>query len=211
MNFFKLLSCIIAACLLASCNLIFSEYYRAPQTKLTIIDASTKEPVEGAVVLANWPISSRSSYDGGGVAGSLAFFEKLTDANGEVEFPAWGPLRSGTWNRSVELTGPNILIFKRGYEYLKLRNSSFVYPGNTYPMASRWHNKIIEYKVFTGSDEEYVQRIGSLRRDFHWLGVKCKSDKAKRMVGLLDEMRDYLNSKGLSPGYGEVVTPCDQL
>jgi hypothetical protein len=77
-----------------------------------IIDAETKEPIEGVVVLGVWYTSQFSP------AGATHNFydarETITDKNGEFSIPGMG-LRILS-----NLEPMNVLIFKSGYEHIGL-------------------------------------------------------------------------------------------
>lgn len=77
-----------------------------------VIDAETKQPIEGVVVLGVWYKEEPN------VAGSSSTFydakETVTDKSGEFKIPGMG-LKILSNVRTM-----NILIFKAGYEYLGL-------------------------------------------------------------------------------------------
>lgn len=82
-----------------------------------IIDIETKEPIEGAVVLAVWQRAYRT------VSGDKTYFyeakEVLTDKEGNFEIPAYTPINLLPIISYIR--GPEFTIFKPAYER---------YPGN---------------------------------------------------------------------------------
>lgn len=76
-----------------------------------VIDAETKKPIEGAVVLAVWDRNYRTP-----AGGSSYFYEAkevLTDKEGKFEIPAYTPINLLPLISYIE--GPVFTIFKPGY------------------------------------------------------------------------------------------------
>ena len=76
-----------------------------------VIDAETKQPIEGVVVLGVWYKEEPN------VAGSTSTFydakETVTDKNGDFKIPGMGL-------KILSNVGTmNVLIFKAGYEYMR--------------------------------------------------------------------------------------------
>jgi len=97
--------------MLAGCGPISPLFAGGPY-KGRVIDAETKEPIVGAVVLAVW--YRRAPGLGGPSQGFLDAEETLTDKNGEFVIGEHPPasLIPGTW-----VDGPNITIFYPNYGY----------------------------------------------------------------------------------------------
>ncbi len=86
--------------------------YHKPAFKGKVIDAETKEPIEGAVVVV---VYSKTSI---GIAESYSVVinvrETLTDKNGEFYFPSYTTIiQPLSWNPGWQ--GVDIIIFKPGY------------------------------------------------------------------------------------------------
>jgi hypothetical protein len=97
--------------MLAGCGPISPLFAGGPY-KGRVIDAETKEPIVGAVVLAVW--YRRAPGLGGPSQGFLDAEETLTDKNGEFVIGEHPPasLIPGTW-----VDGPNITIFYPNYGF----------------------------------------------------------------------------------------------
>jgi len=89
-------------------------YYSKPEFRGSVIDAQTKQPIEGAVVVVlyykyefNWP--------GGGSSVPMNAKETLTDNKGEFYFPPYktmiSPLSGGSY--------ADFIIFKPGYKAIE--------------------------------------------------------------------------------------------
>ena len=63
--------------------------YHKPAFKGKVIDAETKEPIEGAVVVVVYKKHSLISGPGGGYSSVIKVKEILTDKNGEFYFPSY--------------------------------------------------------------------------------------------------------------------------
>ncbi len=78
-----------------------------------VIDTETREPIEGAVVLAVWKMSTCTL--GGGVSTYYDAKETVTDKNGEFEVPRLVSFNINPLYYLDDLT--EITIFKPGYTY----------------------------------------------------------------------------------------------
>lgn len=95
---------------------LFLAAYAAPVLaagpwKGKVIDVETKEPLEGAVVLAVWDRYYRTP-----TGGSTYFYEAketLTDKDGKFEIPSYTPINLLPIISYIE--GPKFIIFKPGY------------------------------------------------------------------------------------------------
>jgi hypothetical protein len=102
---------------LNACSSAPSEYSAGP-TYATVVDAETKQPVEGAVVVAQWKLQGGLEFHGIGV---FVARESTTDASGKFHIDGWGPLprpREGV----LDHADPQILVFKSGYRVANLHN-----------------------------------------------------------------------------------------
>ncbi len=87
--------------------------YHKPAFKGKVIDAETKKPIEGAVVVVvyekgNW------NGPGGGYTSAVKVKETLTDKNGEFKFPSYTTLILPFLSEESDAV---FLIYKPGYGY----------------------------------------------------------------------------------------------
>lgn len=94
--------------------------YSAEPINAQIVDAETKRPIEGVVIVANWQLKE-GTLGGSVPAGQLMVMETVTDKEGKFTFPAWGP--KTTWKGHLVNEDPQLLIFKSGYRYRRLLNA----------------------------------------------------------------------------------------
>src|SRR3989338_7708901 len=66
--------------------------YHKPEFKGKVIDAETKEPIEGAVVVVVYNKHTLISGPGGGHSSVIKVKETLTDKKGEFYFPSYTTL-----------------------------------------------------------------------------------------------------------------------
>jgi hypothetical protein len=85
--------------------------YHKPEFKGKVIDAETKEPIEGAVVVVIYNKHTLISGPGGGYSSVIKVKEILTDKNGEFHFPSYTTLIQPN---SIEDTA-EFIIYKAGY------------------------------------------------------------------------------------------------
>lgn len=85
--------------------------YHKPEFKGKVIDAETKEPIEGAVVVVVYYKHSLISGPGGGYTSVVKIKEALTDKNGEFYFPSYTTLIQPN---SIE-DDARFIIYKPGY------------------------------------------------------------------------------------------------
>lgn len=155
--------------------------YSAEPIEARVIDAETKQPVEGVIVTANWQLFH--STVGGRVPGNqLRVMEAVTDKDGRFHFPAWGPKLS-LWGY-LDNRDPQLLLFKPGYEYKRLENEVSSKTNMASRRRSEWNGKTIEMKPFKGTAEEYAGHLSFLKTDlgFAYNGENCEWKYVPRML-----------------------------
>ena len=92
--------------------------YSAGETWGTVIDAESKQPISGALVIALWDLEGGSHRD---VTGTFQVLEAVTAQDGSFRMPSWGPLPRP--KRGV-LDGydPQLLVIKNGYQIKRVFN-----------------------------------------------------------------------------------------
>lgn len=101
--------------------------YSATSITTRVVDADSKEPLEGTIVVADWRLQSGAE---GGSPGQLMLLETTTDHSGTFHFPAWGPKKAVRgWLGNSD---PDILLFKDGYQFKVAKNPSHNTAGYAY-------------------------------------------------------------------------------
>ncbi len=119
----KILLGFLTIILLFNCSAVFA----AGPWKGKVIDIETKEPLDGAVVLAVWERVYRTP------AGDNSYFyeakEVLTDKEGRFEIPAYTPIN--LLPLISYMRGPHFIIFKPAYLSIEWWHEEYFLEGST--------------------------------------------------------------------------------
>jgi len=98
---------VVVVLVLCSCR----QSWEAPTQNARVVDAETKVPVPGAIVVTSWELFAR----GGWPAGTVQVQETLTDSDGRFVISGWGP--EVRWSRPVRMEPhqPMIRVLADGY------------------------------------------------------------------------------------------------
>ena len=110
----------IALLCVAAFNLTACNRYSAEPIEGWVIDADTKKPIEGVIVVANWQLH-KSTVGGKIPAAHLNILETLTDNNGLFYFEGWES-KTAQWGFFID-RDPELLFYKKGYEYRSLKKT----------------------------------------------------------------------------------------
>lgn len=165
--------------------------YSAQPIRGTVVDATTGQPLEGVIIVAQW-ILYETSVGGQNPRKRLQVLETVTAPDGSYVFPGWGP-EPNLWNLDLAkaymccfLTNrdPALDYFKPGYRPLGLQNRP---ERNTSVRTSDWDGKTIEIDPFKGSVDEWGKTIGFLQTDLNWGNLDWRL--YPRMVLAIEEQR----------------------
>ena len=137
--------------------------YSAAEIRGRVVDAETKQPVEGVHVVAQWILQT-------GIFHSvrvtrLHIMETVTDVKGEYYFAAWGPKpRPPLSSRST--ADPRLTFFKPGYRVLERNNREP--PSQDALGVSIWHGKIVSLDPFRGTPEQWAFLLGIMQDTLAW-------------------------------------------
>lgn len=145
-------------------------FYSAGPWRGVVLDADTKEPIEGAVVAAIW----QRAYDSG--LGSYTIFqqaeEALTDKAGRFEIPAYTEKRGKSFWRTQDLKGdpkahllysgpiirdPDLIIYKPTYGNFPNQDELVIYaigPGRSTVEYQELHKKIVKGQEITWAERK---------------------------------------------------------
>ncbi|HXC61029.1 MAG TPA: carboxypeptidase-like regulatory domain-containing protein, partial [Nitrospiria bacterium] len=163
-----------------------------------VVNKETGEPVEGAVVVAQWilatpPEGKENDY--------WIVIETVTDAEGKYSIPGWGP-EGRPRSRWLDKYDPALEVFKPGYWPEGLANrpegvlgAIGINPRGTRVRESYWNGKDIQFIPFkigetigikelypfetsderiAMSQEKWAEEIDSVQNDVNWGGVGKK-------------------------------------
>jgi len=78
-----------------------------------VVDAETKQPIDGVIVVAMWRLSQFLSQGFGGYAKVI---EVKTDKEGNFKIPFWITFKPWKFNSAMHDLAPEIVIYKPGYK-----------------------------------------------------------------------------------------------
>lgn len=129
--------------------------YSAESIEATVVDEETRQPIEGAVVVARWPIYGGLHPDS---VRTFELLETTTDKNGRFNFPAWGPTM---YLGEGAVLDPRITVFKSGYKHRIVAEPFEMDFRRMHETIRRstWNGKAIELKKFSGTPEEWMNNM----------------------------------------------------
>jgi len=139
--------------------------YSAEPITATVIDAESRQALEGVNVLVLWDLEDPNGRGGQ----HWAFEETVTDKEGRFHFPGWGPkpvprtLGSPAWRLGSEQ--PVVYLFRSGYPLESVSNpwESWMLGNSTWTgeklRRSVWTGKTIELRRFSGSEQQYLNQL----------------------------------------------------
>jgi hypothetical protein len=188
----------VCTLLLLYCGMSAAVEYSAKEITARVVDAETKEPLEGVVVVAHWQLNG--GLEGWSPLGELMVMDAVTDQNGAFHFPAWGPKKIPEGldsNARLKDLDPELLLFKSGHRWQELSNSkSMEQMSHKGPAvrSSDYDGKTIELEKFKGTPEEYRRHLSYYMFSLQPLQRHCAWKGMPRMIGALNQ-----ESKRLGP------------
>ena len=173
--------------------------YSAEAIEAWVVDAGTKKPVKGVIVVAHWQLLS--GWEGHYPMGQMMVMETVTDKTGRFYFPPWGPkwhLGSGI----LKERDPQLLLFKPGYRPRTLTNQ-YNFSDEMYTKSlrtSQWHGKTIELEPFEGGLEEYMKHLSSLNTSLRTVvgyDSECQWRKMPKMLSAIFQQDQIFRDKGI--------------
>ncbi|MFC4313122.1 carboxypeptidase-like regulatory domain-containing protein [Steroidobacter flavus] len=151
-----------------------------------VVDEGTDAPIAGAIVLVNWQIKGMEGYP----QGQLGIFERVTDAAGRFQIPAWGPKRP-PMGTTVDASDPTVRVFKNGYEPLVVRR-----PPNSKDSA---HVEMLRLRRFEGTAESYASQMDEFWRplNVNFVIGRCEWSLAAQMIHALVRLRGEFDRAGI--------------
>ena len=136
-------------------------FYSKPEFRGRVIDAETKKPIEGAVVVALY--YKRHLVGGPGGPNSYVFNTKetLTDKNGEFYISSYFSITPFS-----EDVGAWFIIFKPGYKSIEGRGLNAVFPGVTIGLEDYFDTDVIgkeveiKYNNYSGETKTWKGILG---------------------------------------------------
>jgi hypothetical protein len=185
---------------LPSCG---AKQYAAEAITATVVDAQTRKPVEGALVIAHW-IATDVIAIAAHEVGTVEILEAITDSAGKFHFDAWGP-KDYVGAGMLGASDPDITVFKRGYEPLWVGNGRYETPPSKDASqrktgavrSSLWNGETLTLKPFKGSTEQFARlSYGPVVSDLMSLKSPCAWTRIPRAIAYLEEERQAIRKSG---------------
>ncbi|MGH2651042.1 MAG: carboxypeptidase-like regulatory domain-containing protein [Actinomycetota bacterium] len=139
------------------------EAYSGAEIRGWVVDAETKQPIEGVYVVAQSLLDTGlRQYT------PLHMTETITDAKGEYHIPAWGPKPRPTFSR-LEDSDPVLTFFRPGYRMFTRSNP--VDRNDSAVRASRWDGKTISLQPFRGTPDDWADQLWRVQSRLQWGGL----------------------------------------
>lgn len=186
---------------LAACASSYPSHYSAEAISAKVIDAETREPLDGVIVVANWQLLG--GIEGNYPVGQMQVLETQTGPDGVFRFPAWGPLKRP--HGHLLDADPQLLLFKPGYEYQRLYNWFEVSWGRLREPVRRsdWNRRVITLKRFKGAIQAYEDHFEALNKELEHVATDdpkdCNWKKLPRTIVAISRERKLLEEKGINP------------
>jgi hypothetical protein len=155
------------------CPHIVACQYEAPAFTIRVVDQQTGRPLADVHAIASWLVHDRRR-------GVLMALEAISGPDGQLAFPAWGPIRSAVAGM-VDGRDPIISLFRPGYRAKLIHNATPL----EQPFTARVHafeqaGQSFELVPFQGNTVETLTDLrkardpfeGATVSDFHPASVK---------------------------------------
>jgi hypothetical protein len=128
--------------------------YESPGFRIIVADKVTGQPLADVHALAEWV-----QHGSHGRAGPLMVQDALSQADGVLAFPAWGPIRGYRLGLMLNLD-PALTLFKPGYRTLLIQNA---YPRDTTETTRRRRfgqdGQTFDLAPFRGSASDWLAQL----------------------------------------------------
>jgi hypothetical protein len=130
--------------------------YSAKEIRVTVVEAETGKPLEGAIVVAQWVLFMSNPVHGDH-GPRLYVTEAITNAEGKLYIPGWGPKPNPRYPfTSLIDRDPMLSFLKPGFRPLVIQNR---WDRNDSVRFSEWDGKTIKLERFIGTDAEWAKEL----------------------------------------------------
>lgn len=167
-------------------NLITPLVYVSKAIDGRAIDANTREPIEGAVVVVDWMLETNHGYP----KGEIAVFEVTTDATGHFSIPRWGPRIRIPFRGHIRGNQPTMRIFKPEYLPIVVNNTPQTRLFRDYAdryLEFRLVNHSYEMERYGKVDEFYAEKLATLTYSLDYIsrGRGCEWRQVPKILEAL--------------------------
>lgn len=176
--------------------------YSAKPITAKVIDAQSRQPIDGVVVVAHWELNG--GLEGGNIEGNMMVMETVTDSAGRFHFPGWGPKpkpKGTSFSAQLKSNDPQIYLFKSGYRPGEFNNALDLEKERLDPRVrtSDWDGKELPLQKFEGSLNDYAaMEILSFSYELdRTLGPRCTWTNIPLMILALREQTETFEAAGI--------------
>jgi hypothetical protein len=175
-------------------GLLFGETYSSPEIRAHVV-TPTGQPVEGAIVVATWGVSTNLNNVS---AGQLAISEVITDKSGEFRIPPWGPryVSRGV----IQGHEPTIRIFHPDFFPVVVDNG-FTMKTASSIIKFRLQDQAITLTPFHGTPKQHEEALSGLISTLDFINEEppnaiCYSYGIPKLLATLQHVSDSIRSEG---------------
>jgi hypothetical protein len=179
--------------------------YSARPTWGTVVDAGTKEPVAGALVIAMWQLSGGMEYSH---AGTFKISEAISN---RFEIAGWGPEPAPAAGE-LNQYDPMVLVYLPGYVPKTFLNKPLPdFHERAKLVEHNWlaNGQPLEIEKTTGPFRYYQGRWDGLYSFVYETlnnGSRCEWKHIPKTIRALVDDERYARSQGITPGFNLSVT-----
>lgn len=135
------------------CPHIVACEYEAPGFTIKVVDKQTGQPLADVHAMATWLM-----YGGPRRRGPLMVIEAVSEQDGRLSFPAWGPVRSGL-EGMLPGRDPVISLFRSGHRAMLIYNDGLPGPHTARVRAFNQAGQAFEMTPYEGIPAEAVVEL----------------------------------------------------
>jgi hypothetical protein len=169
--------------------------YSAKEIRGQIVDAETNQPIEGAIIVAQW-VLFHIGPGHGGHGSRLHIHETVTDKAGKYTIPSWGPKVRPPMTELHE-RDPQMLIFKGGYEPRGISNAVVSTVRQESLRVSDWDGKVVRMTKSIATLEQQGFYLSSYYSSLRYGDNEKDWKNYPRMLLAIYHEKQHLQALGL--------------
>jgi hypothetical protein len=187
-------------------------FYWALPANGQVIDAKTRLPLSGVIVVAYWELED-TGWTGSPVE-EMAVMETVTDSTGRFAFRWWRPRLRWPITGMLRSRAPRLLFFKSGYKLEHYVNSFTTFSLNPFP-SSNCDDAVIPLEQFQGTPAEYAKTFEDFDISLSFLrrgnsARRCEWKKIPHMLAALHVQQELFKRENLYSSIPPIETVSNQ-
>ena len=180
-------------------------YYKSEPFDARVVDADTGRPIEGALVLAWWPLY-KPSFDAPRTGSVLEALETVTDKDGQFHINGFTKINPRF--ESLNRKDPGVIVYKRGYLPKTVQSEYTVeeYKKLGATRKSTLAGKTLRLTRWDGNNKQMGLYLSSINEDLRQIAKSCLWTAVPRFIGALDAEAKRIRREEPSVGFSAVTT-----